>query len=310
MKKILLATKRRWNWKVFFILVGLIIPASFAMWPHTINLQKISLGWDLLVIDSLINILLFSVLGGLGLMLANRIGLGMPFVEAWTKREPAPDRFRSIVAIAWIVAVVLVLLSVFLHTVVFDPPLHIMLEELGITLTKGANMPPVYRFLVAIFAGIMEETEFRLFGLSLLAWLVGLLFHDPDGRPKPIVFWTANILFALGFGVAHMPAQAALGLPLNPLVITATLVLNGIGGLIFGWLFWSFGLESAILAHFFADVIMHSLIPFIAMQGSETARYLAITGVVVVVLLALIWAWRTLIVKKPRLSTSRKWKEV
>ena len=309
MKKILLVTKRRWNWRVFFVLVGLIIPASFAIWPYTIKLQKISLEWDFLVIDSLINILLFSVLGGLGLMLANRIGLGMPLVEAWTKREPAPDRFRNVVAIAWIIAVVLVLLSVFLHTLVFDPPLHIMLEELGIPLSGGANIPPGYGFLAAISAGILEEIEFRLFGLSLLAWLLGLLFHDPDGRPKPIVFWIANILFALGFGVAHLPAQASVGLPLNPLVITATLVLNGIGGLIFGWLFWSFGLESAILAHFFADVIRHSLIPFVEMQGSETARYVAVTGVVVVILLAFTWAWRTLIAKKSEHSISGEWKE-
>ena len=309
MKKILLATKRRWNWKVFFVLVGLITPASFAIWPYTLHLQQISIGWDSLLIDSLINILLFSLLGGLGLMLANRIGLGMPFIEAWAKREPAPDRFRNVVATTWIVAVVLVLLSLFLHTVVFDPPLHKMLEKLGITISEGAHTPPLYGFLAAISAGILEEIEFRLFGLSLLAWLPGLLFHDPDGRPKPIVFWTANLLFALGFGAAHLPAQTAVGLPLNPLVVTAALVLNGIGGLIFGWLFWSFGLESAILAHFFADVMRHSLIPLIEMQGSETARYLAITGVIIVILLALVWAWRTLIVKSPGSSTGREWKE-
>jgi CAAX prenyl protease-like protein len=310
MKKILLATKRRWNWRVFFVLVGLILPASFAMWPYTIHLQKISPRWDALVIDSLINILLFSLLGGLGLMLANRIGVGMPLVEAWAKGEPALDRFRNVVAITWIVAVVLVLLSLFLHTVVFDPPLHRMLETLGITISEGANTPPLYGLLAAISAGILEEIEFRLFGLTLLAWLAGLLFHDPDGRPKPIVFWIATIVFALGFGAAHLPAQAAVGLPLHPLVVTATLVLNGIGGLVFGWLFWSFGLESAILAHIFADVIRHSLIPFIALQGSDTARYLAITGVVVVILLAFAWACRTLIAKKPGFSRSREWKEV
>jgi hypothetical protein len=51
MNTIVLATKRRWNWKVFFVLVGLIIPAMFAIWPYTSHQQNISLGWDLLVID-------------------------------------------------------------------------------------------------------------------------------------------------------------------------------------------------------------------------------------------------------------------
>lgn len=143
--------------------------------------------------------------------------------------------------------------------------------------------------------GITEETLFRLFGLSQLAWLGGLLFHDSDGRPKLVVFWTANVLFALGFGVAHLPKVVAMGWPINALVITYTLVLNAIGGLTFGWLFWMFGLESAMLGHFFADVIMYTLIPFIEMQESHTARYLAIVAVVVAILVTLIWAWQALI---------------
>ena len=294
MKKIVLATKRHWNWKVFFVLVGLIIPAVFAILPYTIHAQNVSLGWETLVLDRLINILLISVLGGLGLLLANRIGLGMPFVEAWFNREPIAYRFRQITAIAWISAVVLVVLAIFLHTVVFDPPLNAVLEQLGVTIPEEANTPPLYGLLAAISAGITEETLFRLFGLSLLAWLVGLLFHDSDGRPKPIVFWTANILFALAFGAAHLPAEAAIGLPLNPLVITSTLVLNGIGGLIFGWLFCTFGLESAVLAHILADIVRHSLIPFIMMRDGETARYLLITVLGVAILATLFWAYRCL----------------
>jgi hypothetical protein len=198
-------------------------------------------------------------------------------------------------ALAWITAVVLVLLSLFLHTLVFDPPLHAMLVKTGIAGVEAANTPPLYGFLAAISAGITEETEFRLFGLSLLAWLGGLLFHGSDGRPKPMMFWTANMLFALGFGAAHLPAQTALGLPMSPLVITATLILNGIGGMIFGWLFWSFGLESAMLAHILADIIRHSLIPLIEIQQGAAARSWVTMGVVILLLVIFIWACRTLI---------------
>lgn len=297
MKGIILKTKRNWNWKVFLVLVGMIIPALFAILPYSIHLQNLSIGWDILLLDRLIYILLYSVLGGIGLVLANWIGLGMPFVEGWARHEPIPFRFRTIVAIAWITAVGLNLLSLFLHTVVFDPPLHAMLQKLGITISAAAQTPPLYGFLAALSAGINEETLYRLFGLSLLAWLGGLLLHDSDGRPKPIVFWTANILFALAFGAAHLSAQTAIGLPLNSLVVAATLVLNGIGGLLFGWLFWTFGLESAMLGHILADILRHSVIPFINLQDGETARFGAITGIVILVLLTLVWAWRTLIAK-------------
>lgn len=310
MNKLVLPTKRRWNWKVFFVLVGLIIPASFAIWPYTSHQQNLSLAWDLVVIDRLINILLFSVLGGIGLLLANRIGLGMPFVEGWAKREPMPYRFRNIVAIAVITAVILVVLSMFLHTVVFDPPMNAMLEKMGIAIPEAANTPPLYGFLAALSAGLTEETEFRLFGLSLLAWLVGLLFHDSDGRPKLAVFWTANILFALWFGKAHLSTEAAMGIPMTPLVVTATLVLNGIGGLLFGWLFWTFGLESAMLAHILADILRHSLIPLIVMQQGEIARTLVMAGVIIVVFLALLWAWKTLVAENRRQATTVELKGV
>jgi hypothetical protein len=291
MKKIILATKRRWNWKVFFVLLGLIIPASFAIVPYSLYLQNVSFGWETLVLDRLVNsILPLSLLGGIGLVLANRIGLGMPFIEGWVKHEPVSYRFRQITAVAWISAVSLVVLAMFLHIVVFDPPLNAFLEKNSISFPKQTGTSPLYGFLASISAGITEETMFRLFGLSLLAWLGGWLFHDSDGRPKPIVFWTANVLFALAFGAAHLPTESAIGLPLNPLVITSTLVLNGIGGLAFGWLFWTFGLESAMLAHFFADAIKLTLIPLVTMHEGEMARVLAITVLVVVILVTIIWA--------------------
>ena len=158
----------------------------------------------------------------------------MPFVEGWVKRELVPFRFRSVTAIAWITAVGFVLLILFLQGMVFGPPMKAMFGELGVEISSEASTPPLYGFLAAISAGITEETLFRLFGLSLLAWLGGLLFHDSNGRPKLAVLWTANILFAMAFGAAHLQAAAAIGWPINALVITRTIVLNGLGGLAFG----------------------------------------------------------------------------
>jgi CAAX prenyl protease-like protein len=309
MKQIIVGTKRRWSWKVFFLLVGLIIPATFAILPYTLNQQNVSFGWDILVLDRVIYILLFSVLGGIGLVLANRIGLGMPFVEGLVKHEPVSCRFRHITAVAWITAVVLVLLSLFLHAVVFDPPLDAILEKTGIAIPDEVDTPPLYGFLAATSAGITEEILFRLFGLSLLAWLGGLLLHDFDGRPKLIVFWIANVLFALAFGVAHLPTAVAIGLPINPLVVTSTLVLNGIGGMAFGWLFWTFGLESAMLAHFFADLIKLTLIPIASMAEGEPTRSLVLVGTVMVVLLTFAWAWRTILTNTQKYVTSSELKK-
>ncbi len=305
MQNILLATKRKWNWRVFLVLLGLIIPAVFAIVPFDISRQRTytgtdvvaSLGWEIILLDRLINILLIALMGAVGLVLANRIGLGLPFVEGWTRHEPIAYRFQTIVASAWITAVLLELSSLLARTFVIDPPMNSMFEQLGITTPTAAAAPPLYGFLASISAGINEEIQFRLFGLSLLAWLGGLIFHGPDGRPKAAVFWTAIIIFSLAFGAAHLPTAATLGLPMNALVIGSTLFVNGIAGLAFGWLFWRFGLESAILAHCLADVIVYTLIPLITMQDGEPARSLATAGVAAFILVALFWAGRCLVMR-------------
>jgi membrane protease YdiL (CAAX protease family) len=35
------------------------------------------------------------------------------------------------------------------------------------------------------------------------------------------------------------------------------MLLNSIGGLVFGWLYWRQGLLAAMVAHFSADVVLH-----------------------------------------------------
>ena len=128
MKRLILAAKRRWNWKVFLVLVGLIIPAAFAILPYSIHLQNAynqqdittRFGWEIIVINTLVNSLLIISLGGIGLALANRIGLGLPFIEGWARRDPVLYRFRTIIAIAWVAAVAFVLTILFLQKVVIN----------------------------------------------------------------------------------------------------------------------------------------------------------------------------------------------
>jgi len=37
--------------------------------------------------------------------------------------------------------------------------------------------------------------------------------------------------------------------------------LNGIGGMVFGWLYWKKGLEFAIISHFSADIVLQIIVP-------------------------------------------------
>ena len=46
-------------------------------------------------------------------------------------------------------------------------------------------------------------------------------------------------------------------------MITRALLLNGIGGIVFGWLYWKRGLLAAMLAHFSADIVLHVVTPLL-----------------------------------------------
>ena len=52
------------------------------------------------------------------------------------------------------------------------------------------------------------------------------------------------------------PAFSA-GMAHGPLSIGRIILLNALVGLPFGWLFWKYGLEHAMVAHFSADLVLH-----------------------------------------------------
>ena len=120
--------------------------------------------------------------------------------------------------------------------------------------------PAIWKGLLASFyGGIDEELLLRLGLLSLLALALQRLSSAGDElRPGP--FWAANILAALVFGLGHLPATAAI-VPLTPIVVARALVLNGLAGIVFGWLYWRRGLQRAMLGHFSTDIVLHVLAP-------------------------------------------------
>jgi membrane protease YdiL (CAAX protease family) len=260
-----LPTGRLFNWKVFFFLVVLIFLATYTIIPFAFSLQSIQLPKeDLLrvLILTFVDVLIVVGLAGIGLFLACRIGLGLPFIEGWIKKEQVWNRFKGVLAISIIVGVISSLVILVINQLIFVPPLLEEIKRLGIVLPES---PPPWQGLLASFsAGVTEESVFRLFGLTLLAWIGSRFSSDSEGRPTLVVLWIANIIIAVAFGVAHLPLTATIGLPLNMLVIARAIVLNGIGGIAFGWLYWTRGLESAMIAHFSADVVLHVVLVAIA----------------------------------------------
>jgi membrane protease YdiL (CAAX protease family) len=121
-------------------------------------------------------------------------------------------------------------------------------------------MPVWKRGLLSFDAAVLEEIVFRLFFVTLLVWLLGRRWLFSRHWPFARRAWTAVAVVAVGFGLAHLPKWMA-STPVTPALIISIVILNGIGGLILGIVYWKMGIEAAITGHFAADVVLHVLGP-------------------------------------------------
>ena len=255
------------NWKIFWLLLaaaafGLIaiVPYSLALQPTAPQPAQLPMPLPLLAaLQISVQLLMFAVAIGLGLFFANRVGLGLPLVEARLRGESIGAQLRAILPISILLGVLVSLLIIGLDVFVFQPLLSIQLAGAASALTSRAAAPAPWKgFLASFYGGIDEEILLRLFVMSLLAWLGRFVSRKPDGTPTTAIFWIANILAAVLFGLGHLPATAAL-VPITPLVIVRAIVLNGLAGVAFGYLYLTRGLESAMISHFSADIVLHVL---------------------------------------------------
>jgi membrane protease YdiL (CAAX protease family) len=116
-------------------------------------------------------------------------------------------------------------------------------------LALAPNIALWQRLLASYEAAVGEELVFRLFLLSLLAWLLGKVWPQEDGQLSGRALWTANAVTAMIFGVAHLGRMTELS-------ITGRIVMPGMLGLLLGYLYRRYGVEAAMVAHFSADVMM------------------------------------------------------
>jgi membrane protease YdiL (CAAX protease family) len=128
--------------------------------------------------------------------------------------------------------------------------------------------PPAWQgFLASFYGGINEEILLRLFLMSLLVWIFFKIKKTEDGKPTDTGVWLAIVLAAILFGVGHLPTVAAVT-SLTTMVVVRIVVLNAVCGIIFGWLYWKKGLESAMISHFSADIILHVITPLLFISAT------------------------------------------
>ena len=256
------------NWKVFFILWTAAVLATIAVIPYSMELQNsaltaVNLPLPLPVIMAIQvaqSAILFALAIFGGLFFASRVGLGAPILDAATRGEPVTDRIRAILPLSIVLGVTVTVIALAFEFFIFQPALLNELGEAANILNLQTSQPAAWKgFLASFYGGIGEEILLRLFAMSFLVWLGRFVSQLADGKPTSAVFWIGNILAAVLFGLGHLPATAVL-VPLTPLVIARAVVLNGLLGVVWGWLYWKRGLEAAMISHFSADLVLHVLL--------------------------------------------------
>jgi membrane protease YdiL (CAAX protease family) len=246
------------NWMIFLILLTASIASSIAVLPFVLaispDLQNVFTPTILLaqIVQSLI---VFSIAIAIGLFLAGRVGFALPILKGLLQDKTPPGHFKSIIGLSigmGILAAALVIVFSFLF---WDTSLTLLNVEMSVATWKA--------LLATFYGGIAEEVLCRLFLMTLLVWISTLIRKTPEGRPTNIGVWVGIVLSSILFGFGHLPITGDI-VALSPAVVVRAVLLNTAAGIVFGWLYYRYGLESAMVSHFTCDIVLHVVTPLAA----------------------------------------------
>src|SRR5687767_5761385 len=224
-----------------------------------------------------------------GMWLAPKIGLHAPAAEAFAKRQPIFTALRPQI-IPGLVGGLGSGIAIVLAWILTKPHLGSSFIEKAEQFNK--LIPHALRIL---YGGFTEEILLRWGVMTFLVWMLSRLFQATSSRPviggmagfgsppslrrgaddssagwsadgmvkrrvvsspRGIYFVTAIVVSAFVFGAGHLPVAYALAGSLTLPIVLYVIIANAIFGIVGGLLYWRRGLESAMLAHMSAHVIL------------------------------------------------------
>ncbi len=172
-----------------------------------------------------------------GVALSRPLGLGAPVVEAALAGSGAFQALKRQLLPAAVVGFVVAGWLVYLTSAAPSE-----LQALG----TQFDIPLAPKLL---YGGVTEEILMRWGLMSFLIWLPWRLLQKRNGPPRTAYIVGGVVGAALLFGLGHLPAAVAMGVELTGAVVAYVVMGNALPGILFGVLYWRWGLEAAILAH-------------------------------------------------------------
>jgi hypothetical protein len=185
----------------------------------------------------------FGLIIFIGLYLGKEIGFGAPLLERWLNKEVVQERIVSTLKLSIGLGIIVAVEKFILDRFIFSPFVPSLLIQ-------WKQMPFGWKWVVPFQQGIGEEISHRLFWMTLLVWIIYKIQKPENNQPTSIGVWIPIIIVT----ILSLPGTIFWGAA--PLIKLEFIILAGTGGIIFGWLYWKKGIESAIIAHFIADVVL------------------------------------------------------
>ena len=248
------------NWRMKLVLlltvintIGIfaIIPYQLALMGNQLVPGNLPTSW-IVSINSTVQVLYMFVLILVGLRLQRRTGLSTPLLNGIvypeTRVHISKKWLITSIVVALIGSVMIILLDLFVFSPLIGEPMHQL------------SSPNWWQGLLAsLYGGITEEIMLRLFGMTFIVWLLARITRKEKENIPTSFYFIAIFVTAIIFGLGHLPATMQVFGELSTIIVIRALVLNGLLGLWFGYLYWKKGLEYAMIAHMSADIFLHVL---------------------------------------------------
>jgi membrane protease YdiL (CAAX protease family) len=189
------------------------------------------------------------ILGIIGIKLARIVNLKFDLFDFLARNKRKIEISKSGITQAILIAFAAAFIIVGSDKFIFQNLIPQIAENAPSTSVKAIIAGVVY-------GGIVEEVLLRLFLMSLTVWILSRI----AARNKPTIpawiYVISILLTSVIFGIGHLPFASSIYGELTAVVLVRIILLNTIGGIGFGYLYWKKGLEYSMVAHMFTHVFM------------------------------------------------------
>lgn len=232
------------DWPLITVLVCLSLPGIFIAVPRLINLLLPGNGEELrqrisrvAIIQTLIMVLLMSFAGA---ALSLRTGLNASLLDSFLQGQAVMGNVQRIV----LPVLLYTLGGLFVFFVLYYGLVSCILDEATLQIMRKIRATLGLDGCI-LYGGVVEEILGRWGLINIIAFF-GILFA---GQKSVSVIWVAILFSGVLFALAQLPVYLAAGCPRNRRFIYTMLLLNIWQAILFGWLFWQYGLIATIVAH-------------------------------------------------------------